>query len=249
MTVLVLGASGATGRRVVELLLARGLSVRAIVRSPERFLDSVGVHESLSVVHASILDLADDVLAQHLLDCSAVVSCLGHNLSFKGVYGEPRRLVTEATRRVCSLIKVLQFNEPVKFILMNSTGCRNPDLGERISFAETCVVGLIRYLVPPHADNESAIEYLREVVGGEDSCVAHGGGQGVEWVAVRPDSLVDESLVSDYRVCPSPTRSAIFNAGKSSRINVAHFMAELVTDDALWRTWRGKTPVIYNVQS
>lgn len=247
MTVLVLGASGATGRHVVTQLLARGLSVRAIVRSPDRFLDSLGAHESLSVVHASILDLADVELAQHLLDCSAVISCLGHNLSFKGIYGEPRMLVTEATRRVCSLIKSLQFNGPVKFILMNSTGCRNPDLGERRSFAETCVVGLIRYLVPPHADNERAVEYLRQAIGGEDSCVERGAGSGIEWVAVRPDSLVDESRVSAYSVCPSPTRSAIFNAGKSSRINVAHLMAELVTDEALWRVWRGKTPVIYNV--
>lgn len=243
MTVLVLGASGATGRRVVEQLLGRGPSVRAMVRSPELFLNSIGEHERLSVIHASILELSDEALVQHLCSCTAVISCLGHTLSFKGVYGQPRWLVTDATRRVCALIKGLQRTEPVKFILMNSTGCRNPDLGEKVSFVETCVVGLIRQLVPPHADNERAVEHLRQVIGSEDSSVACG----VEWVAVRPDSLIDEQQVSEYRVCPSPTRSAIFNSGKSSRINVAHFMVELVTDEVLWRAWKGKTPVIYNV--
>lgn len=36
MTVLVLGATGATGRLLVRQLLDRGLKVKAIVRSPDR---------------------------------------------------------------------------------------------------------------------------------------------------------------------------------------------------------------------
>ncbi|HAI41790.1 MAG TPA: NAD-dependent epimerase, partial [Maribacter sp.] len=38
----------------------------------------------------------------------------------------------------------------------------------------------------------------------------------------------------------------IFNAGKVSRINVAHFMASLIHDKNLWNTWKGKMPVIYS---
>ena len=45
---------------------------------------------------------------------------------------------------------------------------------------------------------------------------------------------------------PSPTRCAIFNAGKTSRINVGHFMAALITDDNTWNLWKGQMPVIYN---
>jgi len=52
--------------------------------------------------------------------------------------------------------------------------------------------------------------------------------------------------VSEYEIHPSPTRSAIFNAGQTSRINVGHFMAELVTDDETWNKWKGQMPVIYN---
>jgi nucleoside-diphosphate-sugar epimerase len=44
----------------------------------------------------------------------------------------------------------------------------------------------------------------------------------------------------------SPTRSPIFEVGSTSRINVAHCMAELLTGEALWRTWKGRMPVIYN---
>lgn len=239
MTVLVVGASGATGRLLVRQLLDRGLSVRAIVRSPERFIEAMGTHERLSVIHAAVLDLNDAELVQHVNGCEAVASCLGHTLSFKGIYGKPRRLVTDATRRLCEAIKANEPENLVKFVLMNSTGCRNPDLAESVSLAERCIVGLIRLLIPPHSDNEHAVEYLRSQVGSNDARI--------EWVAVRPDSLIDDAAVSTYEIHPSPTRSAIFNSGKTSRINVGHFMAELITNDAVWNAWKGQTPVIYNV--
>jgi len=68
----------------------------------------------------------------------------------------------------------------------------------------------------------------------------------IEWAAVRPDGLTDEDEVTPYDVHPSPIRSAIFDAGQTSRINVAHFMAELITDDGMWAEWKGRMPVIYN---
>jgi hypothetical protein len=67
--------------------------------------------------------------------------------------------------------------------------------------------------------------------------------------AVRPDTLINEDEVTEYEVHPSPTRSAIFDAGKTSRINVGHFMAELITDDELWNRWKGQMPVIYIKES
>jgi hypothetical protein len=65
-------------------------------------------------------------------------------------------------------------------------------------------------------------------------------------VAVRPDTLIDEAEVTEFSVHPSPIRSAIFDAGMTSRINVACFMANLVGDEELWNQWKGKMPVIYN---
>ncbi len=240
MMVLVVGASGATGRLLVRQLLDRGVTVRVIVRAPEILIKAVGAHERLSVVHAAVLDLSDAELIQHVSGCEAIASCLGHTLSIKGIYGKPRRLVTDATRRLCEAVKANAPGAPVKLVLMNSTGCRNHDLGESVSLTEKWVVGLIRLLVPPHSDNEHAAEYLRRQVGADDASI--------EWVAVRPDSLVDEVAVSQYEIHPSPIRSAIFNSGKSSRINVSDFMADLITGDTVWHTWKGKTPVIYNVE-
>ena len=238
MTTLVAGASGATGQLLVEQLLMQGQKVRAVVRSLDSLPEALRNHENLSVIQAAILDLSDTEMAEYVQGCNAIISCLGHNMNWKGMYGEPRRLVTDATRRLCKAIKVNAPSQRVKFILMNTTGNSNRDLHEQISFAQQLVIGLLRLLLPPHVDNEKAADYLRTTIGRND--------ESIEWAAVRPDGLVNEDEVSEFEVHPSPTRSAIFNAGSTSRINVAHFMAKLIIDDETWQRWKGQMPVIYN---
>lgn len=238
MTILVVGASGATGRLLVEQLLDRGRNVKVIVRSPGKLPKAVQNHDHLSMIRASILGLSDAEMAHHVNDCAAVASCLGHNISLKGIYGHPRRLVTDATRRLCNAIKANKAEKPTKFVLMNTAGNSNRDLNEPISFGQKCVIGLIRLLLPPHADNERAANYLRISIGQDD--------EAIEWAVVRPDTLINQAHVTEYEVHPSPIRSAIFNAGSSSRINVGHFMADLITDHDTWNRWKGQMPVIYN---
>lgn len=237
MTTLVVGASGATGQHLVAQLLNKGHNVKAIVRLAEKLPQSFRNESRLSIIEASILDLSDSEMAEHVAGCDAVASCLGHNLTFKGIYGRPRRLVTNATHRLCAAIKSNNPEKHVKYVLMNTSGNRNRDLEEPISFVQKCIIGLLRLLLPPHVDNEKAADYLRTKIGQDDAMV--------EWAAVRPDGLIDDPEVTEYEVHPSPIRSAIFDAGKVSRINVAHFMADLIGEDALWQKWKGQMPVIY----
>jgi NAD(P)-dependent dehydrogenase (short-subunit alcohol dehydrogenase family) len=238
MSILIAGATGATGKLLASELLNRGQQITVIVRSPDRLPDPVRQHKNCRIIQGSVLDLSAGELTLHLKECVAVVSCLGHTLSWKGVYGQPRRLVTESARRLCEAVMTNKPVKPVKFILMNTAGNSNRDINEPVSTGERLVIGLIRLLLPPHVDNEKAADFLRTGIGQDHSMI--------EWVAVRPDSLIDEEMVTRYDVFPSPIRSALFNAGKTSRINVGHFMAELIMDDKLWAEWKGKMPVIYN---
>ena len=66
MTTLVVGASGATGIRLVEELLNRRHHVKAIVRSPDRLPDTIKNHDGLTVISASVLELSDNELEQHV---------------------------------------------------------------------------------------------------------------------------------------------------------------------------------------
>jgi len=237
-TVLIVGASGATGRLLTEELLNRGQFVKVIVRTPDKLPAALRNHENLSVIHASLLDLNDAEMAQHVKGCDAVASCLGHNMDLKGLYGHPRKLVTDAIRRLSDAVKANSPEEPVRFVLMNTAGNSNRDLNEPIPFAQKFVIGLLRLLLPPQVDNEQAADYLRSKLGPNDGLI--------EWVVVRPDSLIDVSQVTEYELHPSPIRSVIFDPGQTSRINVGHFMADLITNDDTWQQWQGQMPVIYN---
>lgn len=239
MTTLIVGASGATGRRLVEQLLGKGEEVRVIIRSLERLPDLLKRSDQLSIIEARLLDMTDEQLLEQVSGCHAVASCLGHNMTFKGIYGHPRRLVTNSVQRLCQAIKKTAPVAPVKFVLMNTTGNQNKVAGEAISTAQACVIGLIRQLLPPHADNEEAAEYLQKNYGINQTAI--------EWAAVRPDSLINEESATAYKAYPSPVRSAIFDAGKTSRINVAHFMSELILDAKTWEQWKYQMPVVYNI--
>lgn len=241
MKTIVVGATGATGQLLVDQLLNRHREVKIIVRSPEKLPVRLRDHDLLEIVHESLPELRDAELIKHVKDCDAVASCLGHTVSWKGIFGPPYKLVAAATRRLCNAIKVNGRENLTRFVLMNTAGNSNRDLEEGLSFNHKAVISLFRLLLPPHRDNEKAADYLRVNIGQRDPCI--------EWVAVRPDTLVNHDDVTEYEIHPSPIRSAIFNPGSTSRVNVAHFMAELITDDNTWNKWKGQMPVIYNAES
>lgn len=238
MKTLLLGATGATGRLLAEQLLQRNQSVKAIVRSAERLPESVRTNPNLEIITGGVLDMNPAQLSELIKDCTSVASCLGHNITLKGVFGPPRKLVRDSVMHTC---RAIQSNHPkiqVKFVLMNTVG--NRDLDEQYSFGDRFVIGLTRWLVPPQADNEQAADYLRSEVGQDNPQI--------EWSVVRPDSLIDADAISAYEIHPSPTAKTVFGKRQTSRVNVAYFMAELIADQSLWQQWKGKVPVVYNKQ-
>jgi hypothetical protein len=238
MTTIVVGASGATGKQLVMQLLEAGQQVRAIVRPTSTVPASWHQDDRVQIIKAEITQMGVGEMALHLEGCEGVACCLGHNLTWKGIYGKPRLLVTETVQLLCDAISTNALPYPVKLVLMNTAGNSHRGLSEKVSLGQKIVTGIIRLLLPPHADNEKAADYLRMVIGQKDPAI--------EWVVVRPDSLIDQEQVTGYSIYPSPTRSAIFNPGKTSRIHVGHFMARLLTDESTWNSWKGQMPVIYN---
>ena len=238
MTTLVVGASGATGKQLVEQLLNMGQKVKVIVRRTSKIPDTWCNNDKISIIKANISDIRVDEMINYLIDCQSIASCLGHNLTLKGIFGKPRRLVTNAVRLLCNAIQKNSSEKPIKFVLMNTTANRNRDLNEPISVGQKLVMGLIRLLVPPQSDNEKAANFLRVDIGQNNKLI--------EWVAVRPDTLINEDIVTEYEIYASPTRSTLFNPGKTSRINIGHFMAKLIVDNDLWSKWKGQMPVVYN---
>ena len=233
--VLLLGATGRTGRRVLTQLLERGVPVRAIVRSAERLPAGASEHPLLTVVEADVMALAAGELQRHVAGRAAVVSCLGHAVSLRGVFGPPRDLVAGTVERLCDTVTARRPDEPVRLVLMSSVSVNRPARADaRRGAGERAFTWLVRGLLPPARDNQRAADFLALEVGAAAPFV--------EWVVVRPDSLVDGE-VSAYRTDDGIV-SSLLRADGTRLANVAHFMAELVTDVAAWRRWRGQMPVI-----
>ena len=115
-TTLVVGATGNTGRPLVEQLLDKKHKVRVVVRSSHKLSTEILENPNATIIEASVLDLSEEEMAAHVKGCDAVVSCLGHNLDFNGMFGNPRKLCTDATRRLCVAIEKNYSSKPTKFI-------------------------------------------------------------------------------------------------------------------------------------
>ncbi len=185
-----------TGQPLVEQLLSKNHKVRIVVRSTHKFSAEVLKNPNMTVIKAGVLDLTDVEMAEQVKNCDAVVSCLGHVMDFKGMFGEPKKLCTDATRRLCNAIEKNKSPEPTKFILMNTIGVQNPDLEEKRIWFERGFLFLLRHTLPPHRDNETAAEYLYRNIGKENKYI--------EWCSVRPDSLIN-AQISKYEIIESPT--------------------------------------------
>lgn len=237
MDVLVLGGNGATGYQVVKQLLKNSVYVKTIVRNPEK-LETLGNQENLEIITDSILEMDNSKLSAVLYDVDAVVSCLGHNITFAGIWGKPHKLVTDAIQKIHESIKMKETKKVKKLILMNTTACLDVDAKEKFTTSERIAIAIMRFLLPPQKDNEQAVKYVKSFIGKND--------QDIEWVVVRPDTLVNEEEVTYYTVHNSPVRSPVFNSGRSSRINVGNFIMCLLCDNEQWEKWRYRMPVMYN---
>ena len=64
----------------------------------------------------------------------------------------------------------------------------------------------------------------------------------LQWVWRRPDTLVEGDVV-EYALHEG-TVASLFKPDRTRISQVAHFMCELVDDDATWERWAGQMPVI-----
>jgi uncharacterized protein YbjT (DUF2867 family) len=239
-SVLLLGATGRTGRRVLQQLLDRDVPVRAIVRSARRLPPGVAGAPNLELVEASVGSLGEEELARHLRGCRAVVSCLGHVISVKGIFGPPRDLVAGATARLCRAVAALRPASPVKFILMSSVSVHRPEGLDTVRGGfQRAFMRVLCALLPPAGDNQRAADFLHRELGTSDPFF--------RWAVVRPDALLEGDVI-EYTLHEGLV-SSLFAPRSTRMANVAHFMCELVTNPEVWDQWSGKSPVILDAAS
>jgi hypothetical protein len=135
--------------------------------------------------------------------------------------------VSSVTKALCESLP-----KGCRFILMGSNGVANPDGSDpKRSFWERCILSLLRWLVPPHVDNEMAAKYLYD----------HR--EKVDWSVVRPTDLMDADVISEYDIFDT-SEGSLFGCGIATRVNVADLMVRLAVEDTTWEKYKHAMPVI-----
>lgn len=120
-TVLVLGANGETGRRVVKNLHSKGIPVRAMVRAEDRVRNTPELTLSgVEVVIGSVLDPADLRRAMH--GVRAVISTLGARINSSDEEVE----AVEAIAPTYIVAAALE-NQVQQLVMCSSFGTETPD--------------------------------------------------------------------------------------------------------------------------
>lgn len=167
--VLIVGATGGTGRQLVKQALERGYAVTALVRDPSRLQID---HPRLAVVRGDVLDPA--AVGEAVRGQDAVLSALGHKRFFY-----PTRILSEGTRNILGAIEA---HGVPRLICETSLGIG--DSAGRMGLYYTFFV--IPLILPFYFWDKTRQERL----------IA---GSGVEWVIVRPGVLTNGEARGRYR--------------------------------------------------
>ena len=161
MKLLIVGATGGTGRALVEQGLARGHHVTAFVRNPTRLAIQ---HERLAVARGDVLDPASVEAAVRGQD--AVLCALGHERWFY-----PTRILSDGTR---NLIRAMESQGVRRLVCETALGIG--DTWGRMGLYYTLFVGV--FILPFYFFDKVRQERVIRA-------------SSLEWVIVRPGALTN----------------------------------------------------------
>jgi len=167
--ILIVGATGGTGRQLVARALERGYAVTALVRDPARLeID----HPQLTIVQGDVLDKAPVEAAVRGQD--AVLCALGHKRYF-----HPTRILSEGTRNI---LRAMEANGVGRFVCETSLG-----IGDSVGRMGLCyTLFVIPVILPFYFWDKTRQERLIAA-------------SSVDWVIVRPGVLTDRESRGRYR--------------------------------------------------
>jgi uncharacterized protein YbjT (DUF2867 family) len=169
LRILIIGATGGTGRQLVRQALEQGHQVTAFVRKPKKLKIE---HPNLRVVKGNVLEYAS--VESAMRDQNAVVCALGHKRLFY-----PTKILSEGTRNILRAMK--ECNVP-RFVCESSLGLGSSVGRLGLLFTFFVVPVILPFVFWDKVRQEKLIEESE-----------------VDWVIVRPGVLKNSPARGKYR--------------------------------------------------
>lgn len=166
------GASGQTGQQFLELALAQGYPVKALVRDPAKITQQ---HPNLTVLTGDVLNAAD--VEKSVAGTEIVVSLFGH------VKGSPEWLQTNGTKNIVAAMKKQQVS---RIISLSGGGLPFP-AKDQPKLADKLIRTIMKIAVPKILND--AIQHA-EVLQNSN----------LNWTIVRGPRLTNDAKTGKYRV-------------------------------------------------
>jgi putative NADH-flavin reductase len=208
MDIAIFGASGATGTLLTQRCLAAGHSVRALLRTPEKF----SLRDQIRDIHGSPFDLAS--VSQTIEGADAVLSALGaRSLKKEDV------LERGVPQIVAAMENSLSQPKPVRrIIVLGSAGALPSALDKQPGWRRWIVQNIVynTFLKWPVASQISQWNDLSR--------------SNLDWTMVMPPMLTNGPARGTYRVDGDALPP---NGSRISRADVADFMMQQI-DNPRW---------------
>ena len=197
MNIIIFGASGATGKELVNQALEQGFKVTAFVRSSPK----------LGKTHANLRVFTGDVLEK-----SAVVAAIpGHDAVLISLGAPARKAGTLRSDGTRNIIEAMQASNVCRLVCQSSLGFGDslPVLRQTSFIFRNIIVPLfLRDTFEDHARQETVVKAST-----------------LDWTIVRPGSMTNAPPKLSFLHGFSPYQQSI--KVKVSRADVAHFMLQL----------------------
>jgi putative NADH-flavin reductase len=206
MRVTVFGASGRTGRPLVEQALERGHEVVAFVRDAEGFSSSVDADDRLEVVEGDAYggDGVDRAIGGDGDPADAVVSVLGQRSE------GPDDLLAVAGRHI---LDAMERHEVERFVTLVGAGVREE--GESVSLGGRVMGSLLKLLARAALEDATAhVETVRD----SDS----------DWTVVRAPRLTEAEHTGEFE---HGTELRLGARDAAARANIAEFILDCLESE------------------
>lgn len=171
MRLTVFGATGGTGRQLVDQALAAGDEITAVVRDPARLPVR---HDRLTTVRADILDPA--AVERALAGSDAALSSLGHRR------GDATQICSAA---MASITKAMEAAGVRRLVAISAAPVAGRNAGDTLPYRLLLRPVLRTLLRAAYAD----MEVMERTIAGS----------GLAWTVVRPPMLTNGPLTTHYR--------------------------------------------------